>query len=169
MLDAASLLQQRGRTDIKLALVGDGKLKSRLVERSRREGLDNVIFHPPIEKRRLAGLLAGADLGMQVLTNLPAFYYGTSPNKFFDYIAVGLHVLNNYPGWVADLIADNECGFVVRPDEPSAFADALEEAAADREALSRKGDRAGNLAANQFDRTQLADQWVAWVIQGGGR
>ncbi|WP_230279611.1 glycosyltransferase family 4 protein [Croceicoccus sp. Ery15] len=169
VLDAASLLQQRGRTDIKLALVGDGKLKSRLVERSRREGLDNVIFHPPIEKRRLAGLLAGADLGMQVLTNLPAFYYGTSPNKFFDYIAVGLPVLNNYPGWVADLIADNECGFVVRPDEPSAFADALEEAAADREALSRKGDRAGNLAANQFDRTQLADQWVAWVIQGGGR
>src|SRR3546814_20705902 len=74
-------------------------LKPRLRERADREALTNVIFHDPIEKHRLAGLLAGADIGLQTLLNVPAFYQGTSPNKFFDYIAAGLPVLNNYPGW----------------------------------------------------------------------
>ena len=41
-----------------------------------------------------------ADLGLMILKNIPAFYYGTSPNKFFDYISLGLPVLNNYPGWI---------------------------------------------------------------------
>ena len=86
-------------------------------------------------KKRLAGLFAGADLGLQVLSNIPAFYFGTSPNKFFDYIAAGLPVLNNYPGWLADIIVKNNCGFSVPPDSPSAFADALELAADDRDAL----------------------------------
>jgi hypothetical protein len=33
--------------------------------------------------------MASADVGMQILANVPAFYYGTSPNKFFDYISAG--------------------------------------------------------------------------------
>src|SRR3546814_8947178 len=72
---------------IKILLIGDGMLKPRLRERADREALTNVIFHDPIEKHRLAGLLAGADIGLQTLLNVPAFYQGTSPNKFFDYIA----------------------------------------------------------------------------------
>ena len=50
------------------------------------------------DKEKLSGLMKSADLGLQILANVPAFYYGTSPNKFFDYIAAGLPVLNNYPG-----------------------------------------------------------------------
>ncbi|MEO5972535.1 MAG: glycosyltransferase, partial [Sphingomicrobium sp.] len=129
-------------------------------------GLDNILFHDPVGKRRLAGLLAGADLGMQILANVPAFYYGTSPNKFFDYIAAGLPVLNNYPGWLAEMIAEAECGFAVPPDDPHAFADALKAAANDRGALNRMGANAARLAEQRFDRAILADQWVAWVTEG---
>ncbi len=166
VLDAAGVLQWRGRDDIKLALVGDGRLKSTLQERAEREGLRNVIFHPPVDKRRLAGLMAAADLGMQVLANVPAFYYGTSPNKFFDYIAAGLPVLNNYPGWLAEMIEAEGCGLVVLPDNASAFADALERAADNRSMLKTMADRAANLAEREFQRQKLADRWVAWVAQG---
>ena len=48
--------------------------------------------------------MEGADIGLQILQDVPAFYNGTSPNKFFDYISAGLPVLNNYPGWIARLI-----------------------------------------------------------------
>jgi hypothetical protein len=41
-----------------------------------------VIFHDPVNKAKLAGLMASADIGLQILANVPAFYYGTSPNKF---------------------------------------------------------------------------------------
>ena len=116
-----------------------------------------------MNKARLAGLMASADLGLQVLANVPAFYYGTSPNKFFDYIAAGLPVLNNYPGWLAGMIADNQCGFAVEPDSPTAFADALERAADDRESLRAMGERGRALAVREFERHKLADRFVDWL------
>ncbi|SKB91664.1 glycosyltransferase family 4 protein [Sphingopyxis flava] len=166
VLDVARVLQDRGRDDIKIALFGEGKLKPKLQARAEREGLRNLIFHNAISKRSLAGLMAGADVGLQVLANVPAFYYGTSPNKFFDYIAAGLPVLNNYPGWLADLIDENQCGFSVPPDDPEAFADSLEAAADDRAALELMRHRALDLAERQFDRNRLAAKWVAWVTEG---
>lgn len=165
VLDAAAVLKQRGRSDIKLVLVGQGRLKPELQARVQREDLDNVVFHDPVDKARLAGLMVSADLGMQVLANVPAFYYGTSPNKFFDYIAAGLPVLNNYPGWLAEMIEQQRCGFAVPPDDASAFADALEQAAADRTALEEMGRNAHALAAERFDRHRLADEFVAWLEQ----
>ncbi len=162
-LDVAKELKQRGRNDIKLVLIGQGKLKPSLQARAIQLELDNVIFHDPVDKKTLAGLMASADLGMQLLANVPAFYYGTSPNKFFDYIAAGLPVLNNYPGWLADYIQQEQCGFAVVPDNPSAFADALENAAANRDSLQSMGVRSKQLAQTQFNRESLADEWVNWV------
>lgn len=163
VLDAAAELKRRGRRDVKLLLIGQGKLKPGLEDRARREALDNVVFHDPVGKDRLAGLMAATDVGMQVLANVPAFYYGTSPNKFFDYLASGLPVLNNYPGWLAGLIEDNGCGFAVPPDDPAAFADALERAAGDREALARMGGASRALAEREFDRNLLGERFVDWL------
>jgi len=163
VLDAAAVLKTRGRDDIRIALVGQGREKPDLVARAARESLDNVLFLDPVPKTELCGLLAGADLGLQCLRNVPAFYYGTSPNKFFDYIAAGLPVLNNYPGWLAGLIKQNACGFAVPPDDPEAFADALITASEDRAALIRMGEAARNLAETEFSRARLSQDWVTWV------
>ena len=164
VLDVAMELQSRGRDDIKLVLVGQGKLKPQLEAKAQEMQLNNVVFHPPVNKQKLAGLMASADVGMQVLANIPAFYYGTSPNKFFDYISAGLPVINNYPGWLAGMIEYLQCGFVVAPENPQAFANALEQAADDREALVAMGEAARQLAESQFDRQMLADKWVQWVV-----
>ena len=163
VLDAAAVLKQRGRIDIKFLLIGNGKLKPQLQDRAQREGLDNVVFHDPVNKRRLAGLMRSADLGMQILANVPAFCYGTSPNKFFDYIAAGVPVLNNYPGWLAEMIESNGCGYAVPAADPAAFADSLELAAAEQDQLVVKGERARELAEREFDRRVLSDKWARWV------
>jgi len=163
VLDAAAELKQRGRHDIKLLLIGQGKLKSTLQARAQREALKNVVFQAPVNKARLAGLMASADVGLQVLANVPAFYYGTSPNKFFDYIAAGLPVLNNYPGWLAGMILENSCGFAVAPEDPKAFADALEQAADYRSAIKEMGSRGRDLAEREFDRDLLANRFVDWL------
>lgn len=160
VLDAAKQLQQRHRDDIKIVLIGQGREKGTLKESALREGLDNVIFHDPVGKKYLAGLLASADLGLQILANVPAFYYGTSPNKFFDYLAAGLPVLCNYPGWVADMIHEEYCGLVVEPEDPIAFADALEYAADNCDTLLIMGKHASMLAGKSFDRNILADYFV---------
>lgn len=161
VLDTAVVLQRRARTDIKFVLVGDGKLKQALQQRSREEGLDNVLFLELLPKRTLAELMLAADIGLQILANVPAFYDGTSPNKFFDYIAAGLPVLINYPGWLGKKVIESQCGFVVPPNDADAFADTLEKAAADRSSLKQMGKNARQLAEQEFDRNELAEQWVS--------
>jgi glycosyltransferase involved in cell wall biosynthesis len=163
VLDAAKELKARGNDRVKIALVGQGKLKPNLQARADEEQLDNVIFHEPVNKDKLSGLMRSADIGLQVLANVPAFYYGTSPNKFFDYIASGLPVLNNYPGWLAGMIQDNQCGFSIQPESPKAFADALESALHNKVQLIDMGINSRALAEKEFDRKKLADKWVSWV------
>lgn len=166
VIDAAVELQRRNRLDIRIALVGDGMRKSELGRRVAGEGLGNVLMHPPVGKRRVAALLRRADVGLQVLANVPAFYRGTSPNKFFDYLASGTPVLVNYPGWVADLVEREGCGVVVPPQDPVAFADALEWFADHREVRGGMGAAAKDLARREFDRDALGRRFVNWV--GGG-
>ena len=163
VLDAAAELLRRQRHDIKLLFVGDGALKPALAARAESEGLTNCIFLNPVPKRELTALMSGVDVGLMILANVPAFYYGTSPNKFFDYIASGLPVLNNYPGWLADLIRHNECGLVVPPGDAAAFADALEALADRRDDLAEMGQNARILAEREFDRRRLADRFVDWI------
>lgn len=166
-INAAQVLQQRGEKTIKVVLVGQGLLKADLQDSARKLGLDNVVFHEPVNKQKLTGLMASADIGMQLLANVEAFYYGTSPNKFFDYLAAGLPVLNNYPGWVASLVDENKCGFTVAPDNPEAFADALVYARDHRDSLKQMGTNARRLAEREFDRAKLSNNWVNWVLIGG--
>lgn len=163
VLDVAVELRDRQRTDIKLVLVGDGMQKKVLMERAEKLQLNNVVFHNPVNKKKLAGLMASADIGLQILANVPAFYYGTSPNKFFDYISAGLPVLNNYPGWLAELITKEQCGFAVPPENPKAFADALEQAADQREQLNQMGKNGQQVAKEQFNRSILSQKFSDWV------
>jgi len=164
VLDAAVNLKAKGRNDIKIVFVGEGKLKPILETRAEKEELSNCFFLDGIPKKQLSGLLAQADLGLMILANVPAFYYGTSPNKFFDYISAGLPVLNNYPGWLADMINEHGCGIVIKPDDPAAFAEALIHAADNRHILEEMGRFARELATMQFNRYMLSDKFVDVLV-----
>ncbi len=161
VLDAAGELKRRDIAGIRFVFIGQGNQRDRLIERSRREGTDAIIsWVPSMPKDELARVLPRMDVGMMILKNVPAFYYGTSPNKFFDYIACGLPVLNNYPGWLAGLIEEHRCGMVVRPDDPRALADAVIWMRDHRDELKAMGLRGRELAESQFSRDQLADHFI---------
>ena len=98
-----------------------------------------------------------------VLANVPAFYYGTSPNKFFDYISSGLAVLNNYPGWLADMIKKNDLGVVVPPNNAQAFANGLIKLVDDDNYRMNAGQNARKFAEANFSRIKLADDFVSFL------
>jgi glycosyltransferase involved in cell wall biosynthesis len=156
LLDAAEVLKERQRDDIRIFLIGDGKLKEGLRDRAARSGLDNVTFMDPVPKTRLMALLADAQVGLMILANVKAFYFGTSPNKFFDYIALGLPVVNNYPGWLAGMIEDQAIGIAVPPENPQMLADALIELADNPDQREEMGVRARQFAEQNFDRSVLS-------------
>ena len=99
-------------------------------------------------------------MGMQLLANYEAFYYGTSPNKFFDYLAAGKPVLNNYPGWVANMICEYHCGMVVDPDDYEGFFNKINILRENKDELEQMGKNARKLAEEKFDRAKLAVKFV---------
>lgn len=107
--------------------------------------------------------MAACDVGLQVLDNIPTFFDGTSPNKFFDYIAGGLPVLINYPGWLAEVVSRTGCGYAVPPADPMAFAVALIHAAEHRQELSLMRRNGRTLAHDEFAWGDLADRTVDWL------
>ncbi len=168
LIDAAVELRRRGEAGIQFVCVGFGKLKPRLIERSRREGVDDVIlWHDPVPKQQLAKMLPTFDVGLMLLKNIPAFYRGTSPNKFFDYIASGLPVLNNYPGWLAGMIEQEQFGKVTPPNDATSFADAcvwFRDHPDEREAM--RG-RARAYAEREHSRDRRAGQFVETLERVG--
>ena len=160
MLDTAAELKRRGRKEIKLVFIGDGNQKDTLMARAQHEGLENCLFFPPVTKTEIARITASLDCGLQILANLPAFYYGTSPNKFFDYISAGLPVICNYPGWLSEMIVEQRCGVVARAGDAASLADELGTLADDRTEAKAMGSRARRLAEQCFNRKNLAESFV---------
>ena len=161
VFDALAVLRKRNESGIHLHLIGGGGEKDHLLERHVADRLeDYVTFHAPIPKEELAKVLPRFDVGLMTLRNVPEFHYGTSPNKFFDFLAAGLPVLNNYPGWVAGMIEKAECGVVVEAENPEALADAMVEFRNRRSELPAMGKRSRMLAETEFSRDLLGRQFV---------
>lgn len=163
VLDAANILMERKIKYIKILFIGEGREKQRLIQRADTEGLENCEFLSPIPKTELVAKLHAVQLGLMILDNVPAFYHGTSPNKYFDYIASGLPVLTNYPGWLATIITDNNIGIAVPPESPEKFADALIQLSSDSVKLNQMSERAIKCATTQFNRETLASEFVAFL------
>ena len=153
--------RRRDVSGVRFGFIGQGRERERLIERSRQEGTDTLVrWVASIPKEELATELPRMDAGMMILKNVPGLYYGTSPNKFFDYIASGLPVLNNYPGWLAGMIEEHRCGVVVRPDDPRAFADAVLWMGDHPDELKEMGRRGRKLAESEFSRDRLAGEFT---------
>ena len=160
-LDCAEVLRSRGRADIELHFIGSGNQKERLIASAHERKLDNCKFFDPLPKKELGVALQQYDAGLMILSDIPEFYYGTSPNKFFDYIASGMPVVNNYPGWLADLIAEYSCGLAVDPGDPTELANAIEELADNPDSSAKMAANARQLAEERFARSDLSAQFVA--------
>jgi len=160
VINAAKVLQDRGESGIQFLFIGSGATKAKLIERTKELSLLNVMFYNPVPKIELARVLSDADVGMMILKNVPAFYDGTSPNKYFDYIASGLPVLVNYPGWLKEMIEREGCGIYVPPDDPTAFADAVVRLRDNPEERIAMGLRSRALAVRDYARDDLAERFI---------
>ncbi len=159
VLDVAMILKKRKVNHIKFLFIGDGKVKEKLKHIKMKNNLSNCFFMEPIKKEKLASILKNSvHVGMMVLKNIEAFYNGTSPNKFFDYIASGLPVINNYPGWIANIIYENQIGICVQPNEPDQFADALIKISENKELKLQMSINAEKLAQTTFSRDRMTEQ-----------
>lgn len=163
VLRACALLQDRGRSDLRAVLLGDGATKESLVALADELGLDNVTFVDPVPKTAIAPTLRTADAGLMVLAPVDLFSYGVSPNKLFDYMGAGLPVLTNVPGLVSDIVAEADVGISVAPGDAEALADGME-AMADAPPVGT-GERGRAYIRAHYDRRALVGR-VEELLRG---
>lgn len=157
VIEAARILAERGNDNIAIVLHGDGGKRAELEKMAQDYELTNVIFSDLVpDKTELARLVAGCQACMTIYR--AAKEHTWSPNKMFDALAAGKPVLINVPGWLGEMVEQNNCGGCLDPHCPKVLADVLEELADNPQLCQEMGANARSLAEREFDRDKLADR-----------
>lgn len=165
LLDAAILLKDR--SDIGLAVIGSGTDREELSARAVREGLDNLVFLPPVPKERVPDVLAELDACYLGLRDEPVFRFGVSPTKLFDYMAASKPVIMGIRAG-NDPVGDAGCGITVPPEDPAALADAVRKLAdMTTEKLERMGASGRSYLERNHDWSILGARYADLLKVGG--
>jgi glycosyltransferase involved in cell wall biosynthesis len=167
IVEAASLLQEAGRDDIRFLLVGQGRQEAMMRSRVEQRGLRNVIFVGSVPRREVPAYLRTADLCLVTVKDIPVLATA-SPNKMFDALAAGRPILVNCSGWMRDLVRDHDIGRAVEAGSGQAIAEAVVWFADHRAETQRMGMQARRLAEEQFDRLKLAAEFEDVLLAAAG-
>jgi len=137
------------RRDVRFALVGDGPERAWLEQRIAALGLGEAVTLLGT-RYDVPAILARADVAC-----LPSLAEGL-PNAVMEAMAAGLPVVATPVGGTPELVIPGETGLLAPPAEPGAFADALLEVLADRDAARRMGARGRRLIARDYSLDALA-------------
>jgi glycosyltransferase involved in cell wall biosynthesis len=135
VLDAAELLLEEPR--ICFLLVGDGAERANLVQAARERNLNNVVLIPTRPKEDMPRIWSICDVALVHLRGSPVFSE-VIPSKTFEAMAMGIPVLlATPPGEASRILAEDEAGLHVAPEDPQALADAVTRLAADDDLLKQ--------------------------------
>jgi glycosyltransferase involved in cell wall biosynthesis len=167
IVDAAAALRRWGDNRVTIVALGDGGERSRLEERARELGLDNLLFLPSVPKEELAGVVGAADVTLTIFAPHPILETN-SPNKFFDSLAAGKPVVVNLDGWLRSLVEENEAGVWVPGGNAEGLAGALSALAANPERVEQMGRNARALAEREFGRDEMAERLARTLEEVAG-
>lgn len=164
LLEAAAILKQKGRSDIKILLIGEGQQREQLEQSAAERGIDNFIRWGLIPKHELVAFIQNALVSLVPLHGTPVLDT-SSPNKFFESLAAGVPVIQNTNGWMKIFLEETQTGLTLSPNDPEALANALIDWDAHPEKVRAMGQRALTVARQEFDKTVLADKMLKALIQ----
>lgn len=164
LLEAAKVLQARGRTDLKILLVGEGQQREQIESEIQKLQLQTIVIWGLMPKNDLVGLIQNAMVSLVPLKGTPVLDT-SSPNKFFESLAAGVPVIQNTQGWMKDFLIQHEVGFTLDPNEPIQLAQILIDLDTQQDKLKEMGKRAEVLAAQLFDKDYLAKKMLDRILE----
>ncbi len=167
IVEAARLLDKSNPYKFLILLVGDGPEKDKLIEQAK--GIECLEFRPPVSKQEIPQLLQATDGLLITLKDIPLFRYGVSPNKLYDYYAVGKPAIAAVGGAVNREIEENQLGFTAEPEDVQGLANAiLKLADTPIEERDKMGKRGQALIDSTYSRVQVATKlWTLIQIDNG--
>lgn len=126
-IDAIEVLEDRGRDDIQLLIIGEGARKHDLIRRVNQKDIDNVQFLPFQPLDRLPETLTCGDASLVGIK--PEMEGMCVSSKLYSSLAAGMPVLAivGKEDEVARVVRENDCGAYVPPGNSDRAADVLAE------------------------------------------
>ncbi|MCF7959012.1 MAG: glycosyltransferase family 4 protein [Phycisphaerae bacterium] len=166
-VEAAQILKNRNRDDIRLLIVGDGAIRRDLQKQAQMLNLDNIVFTGQQPKKKIPNFLSIADLCLVHLKKASLFK-SVLPSKIFETAAMGKPMVIGVQGDAADLVTDAGAGVCIEPENADQLAAALEKLA-DRPGQLQTMGRAGqNYILNHYNRQTLAADYLQIIHQTVG-
>jgi glycosyltransferase involved in cell wall biosynthesis len=149
-IDAIGELEDRGRTDVQLVVIGEGARKDELESYVQNRGIQNVQFLPFQPMDRVPETLTAGDAS---LVGIKARMEGLCvSSKLYSSLAAGKPILAvvGRDDEVARVVRTYDCGSWVEPGNSETAADVLAAWADDLSQASRLGDNARQCLERQF-------------------
>ena len=158
-LDVAKLCLETDR-DIIFVLVGDGVEKKRLIERAEVEGLGNVFFLPPVDKRAVPSLARHFDCAYMTGMPSPLYRFGLCLNKMYDSMMAGIPVICAFDA-PKTLVSQYRCGYDCSPSKPDEVANCIRKIKGlPIEERQRMGQNGKNAILDHFTYHHLAEDFI---------
>ncbi len=164
LLEAAKVLQKKGRTDLKILLVGEGQQRELIENEIQIHQLETIVVWGLMPKEKLVGLIQSAMVSLVPLRGTPVLDT-SSPNKFFESLAAGVPVVQNTQGWMKDFLIKHQVGYTLDPNDAEELAEKLMELDKQPEKLKEMGKKASIIASSQFDKDFLANRMLNAIIK----
>lgn len=159
VLDAAKHLQQTGRKDITIALVGDGAKREHIEQRIANEHITNVRLFPFVSAEDYPDLLASANAALVTLE--PGAEAVGVPSKFYCILASGRPVIAVMAptSEVARVVNEASCGIRVNQQDTQGLVNAITKLAQSPQLCETMGHNSRQVLENNYTLTHAADRF----------
>lgn len=153
--------------EVRFVIIGEGRERDVVQALAKREGVfgSSLFMLLPMPKRELVAWLKSANMIVSLATGPRIVWKDGVQNKFFDALAAGKPIANNFDGWQSRVAEDAKVGLTLDPKNIDKAAGQLLAALADEPWLRSVPARARELAEGPFNRDRLAEQ-LEQVLRG---
>ncbi|OLS38882.1 hypothetical protein BTR22_04315 [Alkalihalophilus pseudofirmus] len=149
VIDALKILKDKGHKDIKFIVLGDGPLRLRFENYSKKKDI-KAEFTGRLEYGEMVGILQQCDIAVNPISQGAA---QSIINKHGDYAAAGLPVLNTQESTeYRNLVDEYQMGFNCKSNDPEDLANKLLQLYDDLSLRESMGNNSRKLAEDKFNR-----------------
>ena len=162
VIDALSILKDKGINNIKFIVMGDGPLKVKFQDYAKAKKV-YAEFTGRLNYEKMVGILGSCDLAVNPIRSNSA---GSIINKVGDYAAAGLPVINTQECQeYQDLISSYDAGINCENGNPVDLAENLLSLYSDSKLRKKMGENNRKLAEDKFDRNKTYPNLISEIMQ----
>ena len=164
VLNAAKILKERYRNNIKFLLVGSGAVRNQLYKQSIDEGLDNIIFVDRQDKNVIPEFLSITDVCLVHLKKKDLFK-SVMPSKIFEAAAMAQPIILGVEGYAAQFLKEANAGICIEPENAEQLVQAVEYLADNPHICRSLGKSGYEYVTKYYNRDQLANKYIDMITR----